>query len=196
MKRSGLPFRETDPGILGACDTSRDSSRVPDAPPTASVPLMPSSDTYWIDDAVPAVGWTTGSQLVWDTTQKASGSQSMTTPYLSSSTTYVLGFQGLSQPLNPGDHLIAYVLLNPCAIPRELELRLQTNGGTTHAAAWWGTTALLHDETPGIFMGALPAAGVWTRLDIAASELGIEGATVWGITLCVELVGSHLRFSQ
>ena len=47
--------------------------------PVAARPTLPSSANYWIDDAVPAAVWTSGSQLLWDTTQKASGSASMTT---------------------------------------------------------------------------------------------------------------------
>ncbi|HXT11980.1 MAG TPA: glycoside hydrolase family 9 protein [Candidatus Angelobacter sp.] len=62
---------------------------------------------------------------------------------------------------------------------------LQWNDGTSweHRAYWgadsvaWGT-----DNTPSLYkMGSIPAAGQWVRLEVPASNVGLEGASVSGM---------------
>jgi len=151
--------------------------------PIASAPTLP-SDTIWMDDDVPPDS-SLGDTWVWDTTQKASGTQSHTQP----------GSAGVHQHfftspvsslfwVSPTDTLVTYVLLDPCDPPTELMLQFTVAGeGWDHRAYWgedvigWGVdgTESLH------YMGPLPATGQWVRLEIPAAAVGVGSRYLAGI---------------
>jgi len=93
-------------------------------------------------------------------------------------------FYGVTNGLtvNAGDKLVAYVYLDPANKPDEL--MLQWNDGTWEHRAYWGTN-IIPWGTDGTnsrrYMGALPAAGQWVRLEVPASQLGLEGRTLNGM---------------
>lgn len=151
---------------------------------TAQTPASLPNDTVWFDDQLPAGSVTTGT-WVWDTTQKASGTQSNTEP--SAIGLHQHYFENASQTLtiNSGDKLFAYVLVNPCDPPKEvmLQWRDAANGSWEHRA-FWGAD-LINAGTPGTAsrysMGPLPQSNVWVRLEVPASAVGLEGKTINGI---------------
>ena len=139
-------------------------------------------DLVWMDDQLPP-GATTAGAWTWDTTQKASGTQSHTEP----AGTWIRehGFGGANPPLffNTDDKLVTYVLINPCDPPLEIMLQASADDGYEHRAFWgqdlvpWGNPG-----TPGhVNMGAMPATGQWVRLEIPASTLGLGGLNLYGV---------------
>src|SRR5205807_10032810 len=145
-------------------------------PAVAPQPVIPGSDTVWVDDSLPS-----GASLQngyngpfhWDSAQSASGTQSLTNYFYGNGQTYDTSIIGLSQLLAAGENAVVYVRLNECAPPRELKIIWYTN--TAHTSAYWGQ-ALIGGEN--VNMGALPATGAWVRLQIPFSQLGLEGSTL------------------
>ncbi|MHB8521951.1 MAG: Ig-like domain-containing protein [Limisphaerales bacterium] len=93
-------------------------------------------------------------------------------------------FFAVSTPLivNTGDVLFAYVYLDPDNVPSEV--MLQWNDGSWEHRAYWGTDAITYgaDRTAGrSYMGPLPAAGQWVRLEVPASLVGLEGRAINGM---------------
>jgi hypothetical protein len=78
--------------------------------------------------------------------------------------------------------LIAYVYLDPVNVPNEI--MLQWNDGTWEHRAYWGAN-IIGWGTDGTnsrrFMGALPPAGQWVRLEVPASLVGLEGRVLNGM---------------
>ncbi len=61
---------------------------------------------------------------------------------------------------------------------------LQWNDGTWKHSAFWGADIIPFGVTGTISrrrVGDLPPAGVWTRLEVLASDIGLEGRTINGM---------------
>ncbi len=185
---SGSYFNASQ-GAFSAGDTTPDSP--PPAPPTqvdsGTPPPSSSGDVAWIDDAVPAGA----AQLsgLNDTWQWVTGSPAPFSGTVAHQSTLAAGlhehlFNYAYDPLvvNPGDVLYAYVYLDPQNPPAELML----SWGTTdwEHRAYWGSNQIAYgaDGSPGRhYMGPLPAAGQWIRLEIPASAVALEGQAVVGM---------------
>lgn len=168
---------------------------------SATNSVSSTNDVVWIDDALPA-----------GATADAGGGDSWS--WISSNPTPELGkqahqsaigsgvhqhfFSGATTPLqvNVGDKLYTYVYIDPANPPTEV--MLQWNDGTSweHRAFWgantvaWGTSA-----TPSLYnMGTIPAAGQWVRLEIPASNVGLEGASISGMAFT--LYGGRATFDN
>jgi RHS repeat-associated protein len=96
-------------------------------------------------------------------------------------------FSGATQTLqvNAGDQLYAYVYLDPANPPSEVMLQWAASGETGHPhRAYWGEN-LIQVGTNGTqsrqYVGPLPLAGLWVRLEVPASAVGLEGKTVNGM---------------
>jgi hypothetical protein len=84
--------------------------------------------------------------------------------------------------INAGDMLFAYVYMDPANVPSEV--MLCWNDGTWEHRAYWGANAITYGNNgtdSRRFMGALPAAGQWARLEVPASQVGLEGRTLKGM---------------
>jgi len=84
-----------------------------------------------------------------------------------------------------GDNLFAWVYLDPAYPPSEAMLQWYENGNWEHRAYWgqdligfggFGVNGPAHKP-----MGSLPQAGVWVKLEIPASAVGLEGKIVNGM---------------
>jgi hypothetical protein len=139
------------------------------------------SDVIWIDDALPSgSGY---SNIGWDASQKASGTQSMAQPYASGLHDMGVTFQnGAAYAIGSSDTLTFYVLLDECAPPSEVMFRWLTSTGVSKGV-YWGTPHNLGEGGPYVSMGALPPAGVWTRIDIPATQLGLDSTTIQGLDM-------------
>jgi len=139
-------------------------------------PTIPEGDTVWFDDTLPA--GMSFNDIRFDTSQKASGTQSLHIHYGVGSYGEDSGYA--TPPyfqILPGDRLVFYMLMNPCSPPREVEVTWHATGGI--GGAYWGA-ALTGNETGKVAMGALPAAGGWVRMEVPASLFpGIEGSGVY-----------------
>lgn len=92
-----------------------------------------------------------------------------------------------SLPIAAGDKLYAYVYLDPSNPPSEVMLQWfdpSTPGAEWEHRAYWGSNFLgwgTDGQNSRRYMGALPAAGDWVRLEVPASLLGLEGRTITGM---------------
>jgi len=134
------------------------------AMPAPPVPILPSDETVWIEDATP-LGASLSGTWNWSAAQKASGTQSM-----AASTAANAGvdfwFQGTTAPMTTGanDNLYIYVLVDPCAPPREIMIGWY-DGSWAHRA-YWGEDIFPYEQ-PGVGrfgFGPMPEAGKWVRL--------------------------------
>src|SRR5436190_5267048 len=137
--------------------------------------------TTWVDETLPAgaLAGVTGSD-VWN--------------WISANPTPVVGvkahqsmagaglhqhyFDWASQTLSvgAGETIFAYVYLDPASMPREV--MLQWNDGSWEHRAYWGTDLISYgtkDTATRKYMGALPTAGQWVRLEVPASSVALEG---------------------
>jgi len=74
------------------------------------------------------------------------------------------------------------VYLDPASPPSEV--MLQWNDGNWNARAYWGANVIPYgvDGTASRrYMGPLPAAGQWVRLEVPAATVGLEGHVVNGM---------------
>jgi Ig-like domain from next to BRCA1 gene len=148
---------------------------------TAPAPTSLPNDTIWVDDQLPS-GAVAEGVWIWDTSQKASGTQSNTEPaqpgihqhYFYNASPLVIG---------ANDKLVAYVLLSNCDTPQEIMLQWNDASGWEHRAYWganvipWGSNG----TASRMFMGALPATGQWVRLEVPASMVAMNGHVATGM---------------
>jgi hypothetical protein len=143
-------------------------------------------DRPWVEDAVPAGAelFADGDTWEWVATDPE--------PYVGSRAhrsavapgAHQHYFVGATAPMSVGarDTLFAMVHLDPDAPPDELMLQWHTNAWRHRA--YWGED-LLAWGAPGApertFMGRLPFAGEWVRLEVPAAAVALAGATVNGM---------------
>src|SRR5829696_5688061 len=95
-------------------------------------------------------------------------------------------FTGASAPLsvNRGEQLFAYVYLDPANVPEEVMLQWNDGTGWEHRA-YWGADKIVDVGEEGTesrrYVGPLPPAGEWVRLEVQASEVGLEDREVNGM---------------
>src|SRR3954451_3699463 len=141
----------------------------------AATAIMVTNNTPWVDDALPAgaVGFSDGGDW-WKWTI------SNPTPFAGSTANQSSIGTGLHQhyfvfatgtlAVNAGENLVAYVYLDPSSLPSEV--MLQWNNGTWEHRAYGAANSITYgaDGTPSRrYMGPLPAAGQWVRLEVPAS---------------------------
>lgn len=158
------------------------------APPPPSAP----SDFVWVEDAVPQGATTNVVDDVWNwvNTNPSPYTGSLAhKSYFGNSGDPVRfrshSFSGAQTPMtvNPGDVLFAYVYLDPSYTPDEIMLQWNDGDGWEHRA-FWGSNFVELGVTgteSRRFMGGLPSAGRWVRLEIPASYVGLEGKSVSGM---------------
>ncbi|MEW6302770.1 MAG: PQQ-dependent sugar dehydrogenase [Verrucomicrobiota bacterium] len=157
------------------------------SPPPPPPPPPPAGTTVWVDDDLPA-GAVQQSQGD-DTWNWVSNNP---TPYSGGwahQSTLLPGmhqhyFYGASETLavSAGDVLFTYVYIDPANPPSEI--MLQWNSGNWEHRAYWGVDAIFWgtDGTASRrFMGPLPSAGQWVRLEVPASAVGLEGHALNGM---------------
>ncbi|MEW6302836.1 MAG: S8 family peptidase [Verrucomicrobiota bacterium] len=86
-------------------------------------------------------------------------------------------------PISPGDRLFTYIYLDPLNVPREV--MLAWNDGCWEHRAYWGENLLSYgaNGTSGRrYLGALPPAGQWVRLEVPARLVALEGSVIKGMS--------------
>jgi len=169
-----------------AAPPSPTPSPTPTPLPSPTPTPSPGADIVWVEDTTPAGATLAGDSEGWNWVSNNPVPYSGT---LASQSNIVSGvhqhyFYGASDTLavNTGEILIAYVYLDPNNPPSEVMLQWN-DGGWEHRAYWganiieWGA-----DGTNGRrYMGPLPIAGQWVRLEVPASQVGVEGTTLNGM---------------
>ncbi|HEX2267900.1 MAG TPA: galactose oxidase-like domain-containing protein, partial [Pyrinomonadaceae bacterium] len=153
---------------------------------TTAQPLPPSGETVWVDDDLPAGAIPDGVAEGWNWTNANpapfSGSlanQSNTVAGLHQHFFYN-SFETMT--VNAGDRLFAYVYIDPANVPSTIAL--QWNDGTWEHRAYWGANTIpwgVDGTNSRRFMGPLPAAGQWVRLEVPANLVGLEGRPLNGL---------------
>ncbi len=141
-------------------------------------------DTVWFDDSLPAGAVATGT-WAW---APAPQSGSLSHQSALQSGTHQTYFDGATTTLavNTGDTLVAYVYLDPDSPPTEI--MVQWNDGSWEHRAYWGANSIpwgVDGTDSRRYVGALPTTGEWIRLEVPASQVGLEGSTVDGIAFAL-----------
>ena len=144
--------------------------------------------TVWFDDALPAgAGASAAGGDSWNWVSSNPTPHSGTKAHQSSASAGLHSHSfNWAAPLaiNSGDTISTYVYLDPANPPAEIMLAWVTTSGDWNHRAYWGANNITYgtDGTAGRrYMGALPAAGQWARLDVPASAVGLEGQSVQGM---------------
>jgi uncharacterized protein (TIGR03437 family) len=147
-----------------------------------------SGETVWVSGALPAGATGYGDTDGWN------WSNNNPQPYLAPLTHQSIVSAGVHQhyfanasatlTLNTGETLCTYVYLDPINPPSEILLQWSTKGLEFDHRAYWGASNIPWG-TAGTeslrYMGPLPAVGQWVRLEVPASQVGLEGKTVTGM---------------
>ncbi len=177
----------TSGGTTSGGTTSGGSTTTPTdttTPPTASAPAA--GTVVWFDDALPAGAGASGA---WNwTTSPApfSGSKSHQTTLSSGLSEYSFNW-ATPLTIKTGEILFAYVYIDPSSPPSEIMFSFASDNWEHRA--YWGSNTIQYgvngtaSRRP---MSAIPTAGQWVRLEIPASQLGLEGQTVVGFGLSVQ----------
>jgi hypothetical protein len=164
-----------------------------DEPAGVAARQRPAPAEYvWIDDDMPAGAKSVpgGPNAEWNFVTGPrhpvlSGARSLRRSGAGLTQNYFEGAQpGLR--VGAGDRLFAHVWLDPKDPPREI--MLQWHSDTWRHRAYWGRNKITWgtDGTPERrYMGPLPAAGKWVRLEVDAARVGITPGTAivgWAFT--------------
>ena len=98
-------------------------------------------------------------------------------------------FYNTTSPLSVGTGytLFAYVYLDPVNPPSQV--MLQWNDGQWEHRAYWGANVIpwgVNGTASRRYMGALPSAGQWVRLEVPAALVGLEGRSVNGMAFTLQ----------
>ena len=153
-------------------------------PTPAPTPGTP-QETIWFDDAVPTGAGIGGNGEGWSW---VSSNPSPFSGALSHQSGVVNGFHqhyfyGATKSLSlaVGEKIFADVYLDPSFPPSEI--MFQWSNGTTWKRAYWGANVFFpgQESTTNRYVGPLPATGKWVRLEVPASQLGLEGSSLNGM---------------
>ena len=161
-----------------------------DPTPDEPLTLAERKEFVWIEDDLPAGAKPTADGGEWQFGAAPdfpvySGARS--TRRLATGTSQHF-FEGAEPGLRigEGDSLFAYVYLDPANPPQEIMLQFN-DGAWEHRAIWgndkieWGAAG----SSSRLAKGALPATGVWTRLEVTAAEVGLAPGSIvrgWAFT--------------
>src|SRR5882724_72966 len=145
------------------------------------------SEVIWSDDSLPAgaAGMADGGDSwTWVAANPApmSGTLAHQSSLAAGLHEHFFNYASPALPVGTGEVLFAYVFVDPANPPSELMLSWNTDGWE-HRAYWGGNTINYGtDGTAGRhYVGPLPASGQWARLEVPASQVGVEGQAVTGM---------------
>jgi uncharacterized protein (TIGR03437 family) len=148
----------------------------------------PLAEMIWVDDALPAnaTPGANGEQWNWVSSNPARYSGTVASQSSIAAGLHQHYFTGASATMSigVGEILIAYVNIDPSNPPSQIMLQWKDTGGSWEHRAYWGANRIDFgtDGTDGRrFIRALPPSGGWVRLEVPASEVGLEGMTVSGM---------------
>lgn len=165
-------------------------SRVIELEAFQSTPQPSDRDLVWVGDALPAGATPRGDTDGWEWIADA---QAPAGGLMAHRSTAAAGlhqhfFEGATAalPVLEGERLFAYVRLDPQTPPQQI--MLQWNDGTWDHRAYWGEDRIewgVDGQPSRRRVGALPEPGVWTRLEVPAALVGLEGREVRGMAFTV-----------
>ncbi len=179
----------TDPGTTNTPPPGNTNTVPPvttNSPPSTTNTI--SGDVSWVDDAIPAGAL--GDSGGGDTWNWIASNPSPQLSSLSHQSGISLGlhqhyFTGATTPLVIGtnDTVYTYIYIDPANVPSEVMLQWNDGSSWEHRAYWganmipWGVAGTVSQYSG----GNLPAAGQWMRLEVPASAVGLQNASIYGI---------------
>jgi hypothetical protein len=84
-----------------------------------------------------------------------------------------------------GDTLACWIFIDPVATPAEIMLQFKVGASDFEHRAYWGSNSIAlgtnGTNSRRQINASIPATGQWIRLDIPASQVGLEGQSINGI---------------
>jgi len=155
---------------------------VPCPAPADPVAMPAASDVPLVNDLQDLPAGTTfdAPGVTWDSSVKLTGTaESLRHPAGESNGHHYVVIRNFpSQPIHAGEKLFVYVNIDPCALnpTKRLEITWLTSAG-------WKTFTWGQAVSGATYVGALPPAGQWTRLEVDVATAGLVGATYNAISL-------------
>jgi len=154
---------------------------------TAAVRVHIGRDIVWLDDSLPELatsGASGGDSWKWISRDPAPFSGKLAHVSAASAGVHGHFFNDgtATRVINTNDSLFTYVYLDPANLPSEV--MVQWADSNWEHRAYWGRNdiPLGADGTVSRrFVGPLPPAGQWVRLEVAAREVGLEGSMLAGM---------------
>jgi hypothetical protein len=150
----------------------------------ASLAVVSRWDTSWVDDTLPA-GAIARDTWQWTTTPTPfSGSLVHGNPATTGALQHYFEGATTAISLTAGDRLYTYVYLDPVNPPQQLMLQFKYGNSSWEHRAYWGANILsvgTDNTTSRRFMGPLPLAGGWVRLEVPVEQVGLAGQSINGI---------------
>ena len=153
---------------------------------------VPSTNTLatvenWVEDDVPlgaVAGAEGGDSWNWVTTNPApvSGMKAHQSSFGLGFVQHYFDYATKELTVNAGDVLFAWVNVDPTSPPDEL--MLQWSDGSWEHRAYWGENMItygVNGTSNRRYMGPMPQPGQWTRLEVPASAVALEGRQVRGM---------------
>lgn len=142
------------------------------------------SDTVWVEDAFPGIVF---GDEAWNWIEQGPSPVSGVKAHQSAivvGAEHQHGFHQATAALfvAKGERLFAYVYLDPSNKPEQV--MLQWNDGTWEHRAYWGDNKInwgTDNKDSRRYMGPLPAAGRWVRLEVPACVVGLEERPINGM---------------
>ena len=150
-----------------------------------------SPNVVWVEDAVPTGGTPSaagGDSWYWTSSSPSalSGNKAHKSANAAGAREHWFDNATATLAVGTGDTLYAYVYLDPANPPTEI--MLAWNNGNWEHRAYWGANTItygLSGSESRRYMGPLPATGQWVRLEVPASQVGVEGSILKGMDFAV-----------
>ncbi|HEY7310093.1 MAG TPA: hypothetical protein VH643_12095 [Gemmataceae bacterium] len=148
-------------------------------PALRAIPRRDQSERVWFEDKMP-FGATTDGTWTWE---RREGRPAHTEP--AAVGTHRHSFQGApaGHVVGTGDILFAYVYVPAKHAPETIMLQWHDGENWEHSA-YWGADRIEKFIAGATrrHVGALPSAGRWMRLEVPASQVGLEGKSIRGMS--------------
>jgi hypothetical protein len=151
-----------------------------------------SPNVVWVEDAIP-VGGVPGSDGgdSWNWISANPPAYSGSAAHQSASAAglheHWFGNATATLAIGTGDKLYSYVYLDPANVPTEIMLGWNDGSSWEHRAYWGANNVTygVNATASRSYMGPLPVAGQWVRLEVPASQVGLEGSILNGMDFTV-----------
>jgi hypothetical protein len=172
-------------GKAATTSTSTGSGSTTTPPATTTPTPVAGIDTLWFDDSIPAGATAMSGGDDWNWTNSpapASGATAHQSNLAAGLHEHFFNYASATLTPAAGEVLFTYVYLDPANTPSEIMLAWNSNGWEHRA--YWGANSINYgtNSTAGRrYIGALPAAGQWVRLEVPASAVDLEGKPIDGM---------------
>jgi hypothetical protein len=168
----------------------------PTPTPTPTVTPSPeppgSTDFVWVDDGVPAGATLSSDNDSWNWLGENPGPF---TGYVAHHSNIYRSYHQHSfyAPNTPmlvreDEVLFVYIYLDPANLPRQVMLQWRGVSRGWEHRAYWGANLINagnNGSSSRRYMGPLPRAGQWVRLEVPADRVGLEGKRVNGMSFAL-----------